>query len=107
MQPGTRISFGINKVLSYLILSHLMCVWRHVGHGSGYPEEVVEGEDGEVSLVLHVQQFENVLQSRRFLPVLQSQHKVQVGLVVLGGGGTGTETGTENQRKRRDGGGGQ
>lgn len=50
---------------------------------SRYPEEVVEGEDVEISLVLHVQKFENILQRRRLLPVFQSQHEVKIGLIVL------------------------
>lgn len=41
-----------------------------------YPEEVVEGKDVEVSLIVHVQKFENILQRCRLLPVLQGQYKV-------------------------------
>lgn len=48
-----------------------------------YPEEVVEGENVEVSLIFHIQQFKDVLQSRWLLPVLQRQDEVQVGLIVL------------------------
>lgn len=46
------------------------------------PKEIVEGEDVEVSVIVHVQKFENILQRRRLLPVFQRQYKVQIGLVV-------------------------
>lgn len=50
---------------------------------SRYPEEKVEGEDIEVSLVLNVQKFKNILKRCRLLPVFQSQDKVKIGLIVL------------------------
>lgn len=50
---------------------------------SGYPEEKVEGENIEVSLVLNVQKFKNILKGCRLLPVFQSQDKVKIGLIVL------------------------
>jgi hypothetical protein len=34
-----------------------------------YPKEIIKGKDIQVSLVLNVQQFENVLQSCRLLSV--------------------------------------
>lgn len=40
------------------------------------PEEIVEGEDVEVSLILHVQEFKNILQRCWLLPVFQRQYKV-------------------------------
>lgn len=57
-----------------------MIVWETC---SRYPEEIVEGEDVEVSLILHVQKFKNILESRRLLPVFQRQHEVKIGLVIL------------------------
>lgn len=48
-----------------------------------YPEEVVEIECIEVSLMGDVQQLHEVLQGLRRSSVLQGQHKVQVRLVVL------------------------
>ena len=48
-----------------------------------YPKEIVEGEHVEVSFILHVQKFKDILQRCRLLPVFQRQHKVQIGLIVL------------------------
>lgn len=48
-----------------------------------YPEEKVERENIEVSLVLNVQKFENILKRCRLFPVFQSQYKVKIGLIVL------------------------
>lgn len=50
---------------------------------TAYSEKVIESKDIEVALVVHVQQLENVLQCRRFFPILQSQHKVQVCFIIL------------------------
>lgn len=55
-----------NKVFLVSVLG--MCSW--------YPEEIVEGEDVEVSLILHVQKFKNILQRCWLLPVLQRQNEV-------------------------------
>lgn len=47
----------------YLRITMLLCP-NHT-----YPKEIIEGEDIQISLVLNVQQFENILQSCRLLSV--------------------------------------
>lgn len=65
----------MNSLHAVIVLVRTKC--------SRYPEEKVEGENIEVSLVLNVQKFKNILKRCRLLPVLQSQDKVKIGLIVL------------------------
>ena len=48
-----------------------------------YAEEKVEWKSVQVSIMLNVKNFEEVLQSLRFFFILQCQHEIQISLVIL------------------------